>query len=195
METVLPWSARQAIEKEGRSLLLILLALLLAFLGGLVYGSFFEWTLHRFMMHRPFLFVTYPFKTHAITHHGTFGSGRTYHLRSEEHRHLVTMAWWNAPILFVANAPVGLLAAWLIGSWWIVPGFMAAVFLYYGLYEYLHWCMHVPVPRRIQSTRLFRWIDQHHRLHHLQPMRNLNVVLPIADFVFRTRLSRAPMQS
>ena len=26
----------------------------------------------------------------------------------------------------------------------------------------------------------------------LQPMRNLNVVLPIADFVFRTRLARAP---
>jgi len=35
-------------------------------------------------------------------------------------------------------------------------------------------------------------VDQHHRLHHLEPMRNLNVVFPIADFVFRTRLSRAP---
>jgi hypothetical protein len=74
-----------------------------------------------------------------------------------------------------------------------VPGFMAAVILYYGLYEYLHWCMHVPRTRRFQSSRLFRWIDRHHRLHHLQPGRNLNVVLPIADFLFRTRLSRAPM--
>jgi len=174
--------------------LIILLTMLLAFAGGIVYGSFFEWTLHRFMMHRPFLFVTYPFKSHAITHHGTFGPGPDYHLRDESNRGLVTMAWWNGPALFVTNAPVGVLAAWLIGSWWIVPGFMAAMFLYYGLYEYLHWCMHVPGPRRFQSTRLFRWIDRHHRLHHLQPTRNLNVVLPIADFVFRTRLSRAPMR-
>jgi hypothetical protein len=37
------------------------------------------------------------------------------------------------------------------------------------------------------------WIDQHHRLHHLKPMRNLNVVLPLADFVFRTRIASAPV--
>jgi len=174
--------------------LFILLALLLSFAFGLVYGSFFEWALHRFIMHRPLPFLTSPFKAHALVHHGTFGSGPTYHLTVKENRHVVTMAWWHAPVLFVTNAPVGILAAWLIGSWWIVPGFMAAMFAYYGLYEYLHWCMHVPGPRRFQSTALFRWIDRHHRLHHLQPMRNLNVVLPIADFILRTRLSRAPMQ-
>jgi len=173
--------------------LLILMTLLLALAGGLIYGSFFEWTLHKFMMHRPFLFVTYPYKSHAITHHGKFGSGRDYHLQAGVDPRLVTMAWWNGPVLFLVNAPVGILAAWLIGSWWIVPGFMAALFLYYGLYEYLHWCMHVPRRRGFQSSRLFRWIDRHHRLHHLQPGRNLNVVLPIADFLFRTRLSRAPM--
>lgn len=167
-------------------------ALLLSFAGGVVYASFFEWTLHRFLMHRPLLFVTYPFQAHAITHHGTFGSGRDYHMLIEDHRDVVTMAWWNAPVLFLINVPASLLAAWLIGSWWGVAGFMAAVMLYYGLYEYLHWCMHVPRARPFQSSRLFRWIDRHHRLHHLDPTRNLNVVLPIADLVLRTRLSRAP---
>ena len=174
----------------------MLFVLLILFAGlaiGLVYGSFFEWELHRFIMHRPLLFVTAPFKAHAITHHGTFGSGWTYHLRIKADRHVVTMAWWHPPTLTLVNAPAGALAAWLAGSWWILPGFMAAMGLYYGLYEYLHWCMHVPGPRRFQSTALFRWIDRHHRLHHLQPSRNLNVVIPIADFVLRTRLSRAPM--
>lgn len=172
---------------------LLILALAVSFVAGMAYGSFFEWSLHKFLMHRPLLFVTYPYRSHAITHHGTFGAGRDYHLFHDHHRSLVTMAWWNAPILIAVNAPVGVLAAWLIGSWWIVPGFLAALVLYYGLYEYLHWCMHVPESRWFQSTRLFRWIDRHHRLHHLQPSRNLNVVLPLADFVLRTRLARAPM--
>ncbi len=174
---------------------LVVFALTASFIVGMAYGSFFEWLLHRFMMHRPFLFVTYPYKTHAITHHGTFGPGPDYHLHHSADRSLVTMAWWNAPVLIAVNSPPALLGAWLFGTWWIVPGFMAAMVLYYGLYEYLHWCMHVPGPRWFQTTRLFRWIDRHHRLHHLQPNRNLNVVLPLADFLLRTRLSRAPMTS
>jgi len=158
----------------------------LAFVAGLVYASFFEWTLHRFLMHRPMLFLTYPFKAHAITHHQAFGAGKNYHLLEEKHRNVIRMAWWNAPVLIALNVPVGVLAAWWIGSWWIVPGFLSAFLAYYGLYEYFHWCMHVPRPRWFQETRLFRWINKHHRLHHLQPTRNLNVVLPIADFLFRT---------
>ncbi len=165
----------------------------IAFAAGIVYGSFFEWVLHRFIMHRPILFLTYPFRTHAITHHGTFGSGKNYHLLDEGNRSLVTMAWWNAPILLLVNAPVGLLAAWAIGSWWALPGVLGALLLYYGLYEYLHWCMHVPGPRWFQRTWVFKWIDRHHRLHHLEPMRNLNVVFPIADFILGSRISRAPV--
>ena len=172
----------------------IVIAIVASFLGGMVYGSFFEWTLHRFLMHRPLWFVTYPFKSHAQTHHVIFGSAKDYHLEDERNRRLVTMAWWNSPILIAVNAPVGLLFTWWIGTWWIMPGFLAAMVFYYGMYEYLHWCMHVPKKRWFQSLRIFRWIDRHHRLHHLQPNRNLNVVLPIADFVLRSRLARAPVK-
>jgi hypothetical protein len=173
--------------------LLITIAVLSSFVAGLAYGSFFEWSLHRFLMHRPFLFFTYPYRTHAQVHHVKFGSGRDYQLHDDHQKGHVTMAWWNSPILIAVNAPIGILAAVLIGSWWIVPGFLASMVIYYGMYEYLHWCMHVPGTRWFQSTRLFRWIDRHHRIHHLQPMRNLNVVLPLADFILRTRLARAPV--
>jgi hypothetical protein len=172
--------------------LLIIVAIVGAFIGGMAYGSFFEWTLHRFLLHRPLWFVTYPFKSHALTHHVKFGSGPDYHLREDGNKHLVTMAWWNSPVLIAVNAPVGILAAWLIGSWWIVPGFLASMVMYYGMYEYLHWCMHVPKTRWFQSTRVFKWIDRHHRIHHLVPMSNLNVVLPLADFLLRTRMAAAP---
>lgn len=161
---------------------------------GIVYGSFFEWLLHRFLMHRPTLGITYPYRSHALTHHRVLGSGKDYHLLRKEDGPIVTMAWWNAPVLLAINSPVGFLAVWLTGTWAVLPGFMLSLALYYGFYEYLHWCMHVPATRWFQQTRMFRWLDQHHRLHHLYPYRNLNVVLPIADLVLRTRTARATME-
>ena len=164
-----------------------------SFTGALIVGSFFEWALHKYLMHGV-LIKAYPYKTHDLVHHKLFGPGPTY--TNEDHRHddaLVTMAWWNSPILMLANAPLPIAVAWLLHSWWIVPGAMAGYICYYIAYEYLHWCMHVPGPRWFQQTWAFKWIDRHHRLHHLMPMRNLNVVLPIADFILRTRMSSAPV--
>lgn len=169
-----------------------ILILAACFLSAIVYASFFEWTLHKFVMHRPILGFTYPYQSHGITHHTIFGSAKDYHLLEEKNHNLVTMAWWNGPVLLLINAPMGILAGWLTGTWWAIAPFMGAMAVYYAMYEYFHWCMHVPGPRWFQSTRLFKWVDQHHRLHHLAPGRNLNVVFPIADYVLRTRLARAP---
>lgn len=161
-------------------------------LAGTVYASFFEWALHRFVMHTNLPFFRYPFRSHAVTHHGVFGSGKDYHLLDHGQKSLVTMAWWNGPALLLINLPSAFLAAKISGTWWAVVPFMGAMTAYYIAYEYFHFCMHVPGPRWFQNTRLFKWVDQHHRLHHLAHGRNLNVVLPIADYVLRTRLSRAP---
>ena len=167
---------------------------LASFFGAFIVGSFFEWALHKYLMHGV-LIKAYPYKTHDLVHHKLFGPGPTYHLgKHPDDDSLVTMAWWNAPLLMLANAPVPCVAAYFLHSYWVIVGAMAGYITYYALYEYLHWCMHVPGPRWFQTTRLFKWIDQHHRLHHLQPMRNLNVVFPLADYVLRTRLSRAPVE-
>jgi hypothetical protein len=164
------------------------------FFAGIVYASFFEWALHRFVMHTNLKFFSYPYRSHAVTHHTVFGSGKDYHIMDEKHRPLVTMAWWNGPVLVVINTPAALLASLIAGTWWAVAPFLGAMTCYYIAYEYFHYCMHVPGPRWFQKTRLFRWVDTHHRLHHLAPNRNLNVVLPLADWTLRTRLKRAPAE-
>jgi hypothetical protein len=163
-----------------------------SFLGAVVFGSFFEWSLHRYLMHGRWI-KGYPYRTHDQVHHKVFDSGPNYHLGERDDHDLVTMAWWNGPVLMLANAPLPTLVAWLAGSWWVIPGAMAAYVLYYAAYEYLHWCMHVPRERWFERTRLYKWIDRHHRLHHLEPDRNLNVVLPLADWILRTRIARAPI--
>ena len=59
--------------------------------------------------------------------------------------------------------------------------------LYQAIYEYLPYCMHVPSGRWFERTRAFRWLIVHHQQHHRKHYTNFNVLLPIADYVLRTR--------
>jgi sterol desaturase/sphingolipid hydroxylase (fatty acid hydroxylase superfamily) len=52
--------------------------------------------------------------------------------------------------------------------------------------------MHVPRRRHIERSRWFRALQGHHRMHHVYYYRNLNVVLPIADWVLGTKLHTEP---
>jgi hypothetical protein len=150
------------------------------FVGLFSLTSFFEWALHKYLMHS--LLWHYPFHTHALVHHGIFRADHTYHLRREEDKEKVTFAWWNAPGLFLLHLPLLLGLAHFFG-WSVFWGGAAALVAYYILYEYLHFCMHVPRDRWLEGTRLFQWINARHRLHHQYAFKNLNVVFPLADWL------------
>ena len=154
-----------------------------AFILLFLYASFFEWLLHRFLMHQPLW--SYPFRSHALIHHGIFRSGPTYFLSEAENRKKIRFAWWNAPLIIGLHAPVVLWMQHLL-QMNIFFGGMAALVFYYFLYEYLHFCMHVPNSRWFEKTSWFSLLDAHHHMHHKRHFSNLNVVLPLADFVFGT---------
>jgi hypothetical protein len=65
-------------------------------------------------------------------------------------------------------------------------GGITALGVYYFLYEYLHFCMHVPKGRWLEKSACFSWLDAHHHQHHERHFKNLNVVLPLADLIFGT---------
>ena len=154
---------------------------LAAFVCFFVYGSFFEWTLHKYLMHQPRW--QYPFRAHALVHHGLFRTGRQYFLSDVKVIRKVRFAWWNAPLIFLLHAPV---IIWLeeISNADILLGAFSALIAYYFLYEYLHYCMHIPKGRWFEKTACFRWLDSHHHMHHKRHFNNLNVVLPLADIIF-----------
>ncbi|MBI4600934.1 MAG: fatty acid hydroxylase [Planctomycetes bacterium] len=161
-----------------------------AFALAAVYSSFFEWALHRFIMHSA-RFLRYPHRAHQLEHHAIFRADATYFLTRGLHeesaeKHL-TFAWWNAPLLIALHGPI-LAGLYLLAGAWAAGGAVAAMVSYYGLYEYLHYCMHVPRGRRLERTRFFRFVQAHHRLHHVYYHKNLNVVLPIADFLLGSRV-------
>lgn len=161
------------------------------FTSCIVFGSFFEWTFHRYVMHRRVKIFTYPFERHALVHHQIFKADETYHLRREADRQTVPMAWWNGPALIaVAQLPF-LLAAWMVNNAGVVCGSFVAACLYYAAYEYLHWCMHIPRKRNVERSGLFFRLNGHHLLHHRYMDRNFNVVLPLADWCLGTLLRRS----
>ncbi len=166
----------------------------IGFIGGVIYCSFFEWTLHRYVMHRPFLkFFRYPFEAHALVHHGKFKADQTYHLQHEADKKTVPMAWWNAPVMWLMHVGPVLGLQWLVGvpfAW----GTLVALIAYYAAYEYMHWCMHIPRARNIERSGIFFRLNGHHLLHHRYMGKNFNVVLPLADALLGTLLLRSPVR-
>lgn len=163
------------------------------FLCAVVYASFFEWTLHRYLMHRPFGKFRYPFEAHTLVHHRVFRADHTYHLIHDKDAKTIPMAWWNGPVLIaVGILPFIATAAW-IGHWWLLAGAVLACAGYYATYEYIHWCMHLPRKRNVERSGIFFRLNGHHLLHHRYMGKNFNVVLPLADLFLGTLLLRAPV--
>ena len=157
-----------------------------------VIGSFFEWTLHRHVMHRPVGGFTYPFRAHTHIHHKVFKADHSYHLSDEKDKETIPMAWWNGPCLVMVFTLPFFIVSLSTGIWAVTFGAGAAVGAYYGTYEYLHWCMHLPRSRRVEMSRIFRRLNGHHLLHHRYMQKNFNVVLPLADLILGTLMVRSP---
>ncbi|MFM2295350.1 MAG: hypothetical protein RLZZ350_1763 [Verrucomicrobiota bacterium] len=163
----------------------------LGFGAGVIIASFFEWTLHRFLMHKPLGGFDYAFQAHAVVHHHTFKADHTYHLINEADKKTIPMAWWNGPVLIAMCMIPGTGLAFLVGSWQFAIGALCAFIAYYSAYEYIHWCMHLPKARRVEKSWVFYRLNGHHLLHHRYMHKNFNVVLPLADSCLGTLMLRS----
>lgn len=182
----------------GHTLMLTLLGAVL-FCIAFAYSSFAEWHLHRYVMHTRIAWFEYPYEAHAITHHQLFQADKTYHCTDENVQHKIHMAWWNGPVIIL----IGMIPAYVLAApffyfgffevgWVIIVSCISAGIAYFTLYETLHWFMHLPKARWIERLKVFRWINGHHVLHHRYVDKNLNVVMPLADWWFGTLITRSP---
>jgi len=166
----------------------------IGFAVGVVIASFFEWALHRYIMHRPIGKFDYPFRAHAIIHHHTFKADHTYHLINDPDKKTIPMAWWNGPAIIAVSMIPFLIVAGFLGRWDMACGSLVAFSSYYGAYEYIHWCMHLPKTRRVERSWVFYRLNGHHLLHHRYMHKNFNVVLPFADLCLGTLLMRSKIK-
>ncbi len=173
--------------------LIITLQVLGVIIFAVTYASFFEWGLHKYVMHRTFLGYRGAYEAHHETHHVIFGAGKTYSLsnhppeKKEKNKKTIPMAWWHWIFLIsVASLPVVLITIVFLPVWWPTVVTVIVFILYYCTYEYFHWCMHDPTGLWFERRRWFIWSNKRHNLHHKNPKTNFNVVLPIADLALGT---------
>jgi hypothetical protein len=165
-----------------------------ALVGNVIFASFFEWSIHRYVMHRPVGSFRYAFQAHAVVHHQVFKADHTYHLVDPKDQETIPMAWWNGPVLILLGAFPTLILSAITGHWIMLAGAATTFVLYYIAYEYIHWCMHLPKARRVEKPWLFRRLNGHHLLHHRYMHKNFNVVFPLADFCLGTLMVRSKIQ-
>ena len=150
-----------------------------------LYANLFEYAFHRWILHRPWRWLSQPYRVHALLHHEIFRGDASFCVQREQDRNAILFEWWQGPLIVGAHAPAiwGLQVATGVPILW---GGVTALAVYYGLYEYLHFCMHCPTERWIERTRVFRYLNAHHRLHHGRWRTNFNVLFPLGDLVFGT---------
>jgi sterol desaturase/sphingolipid hydroxylase (fatty acid hydroxylase superfamily) len=125
--------------------------------------------------------------TLSLVHHQHYDGGDHYTVDEGEHPEVVTMDWWAMPAMIVFHLPLFIAVQYFthIPSAW---GGIAAVVVYFTLYESLHYVMHVPATmKKLSRYSWFRYIDNHHKIHHKYMLSNLNVILPLADYVLGTK--------
>lgn len=163
-----------------------------------LFANFFEWTVHRFPMHRP-MRPRIMYRNHALVHHGAFADGDMA-IRHPRELWLIMMPWYTIVMLLVGAAPVAVLAA-LLGGLPLAGIFYVGALSYFVFYETVHAMYHLPaetLARAGVGTRprsLFRRLQAHHTHHHeLRRMAhaNFNVTFPLADVMLGTRERPAP---
>lgn len=177
---------------------LLIATILIAFAVAVVQASFFEWAFHRYWLHRPWL-PKECFTNHTLIHHQLCKYDDTFRVVEEEQHEALHFQWWGGPVLIAIGAlpwagiALGLGAAGVATPWLpFLVTFLATTSLYYAGYESLHYLMHRPMVPWIERSRPFRFLERHHRIHHVHMNRNLNVLLPLADLILGTLVTELP---
>ena len=156
----------------------------LVFLFCFIYCSFFEWFIHRHIMHVKRFPLHDAFRGHTLVHHQIYHGDRFLrhtHGRAPN----VVMRWYAFPGMLLFHVPFFAAFQWLTG-WPVLWGGILACMFYFAGYEYTHYLMHVPRGHFVERFRWFQFLRNHHRLHHKYMLRNLNVFVPLADICFGT---------
>ena len=154
-----------------------------------LFCNFFEWFLHRYVMHRPWKnpIGRAVYNRHTLQHHQFFTASE---MRFADHRdYRVTFFPPYALATFTLLAIPG---AVVLGDL-ITPNvgwlFMITTTSMYMLYEFMHFCCHVEDNWFVRNMPFINTNRRHHAAHHDQSLMmncNMNLTFPIMDWLFGT---------
>jgi hypothetical protein len=178
------------LESEKNNIVTVssLIPQILSGLCWVIYGSFYEWYFHKFWMHVPRT-PKEAFRGHTIVHHGLYKGDQSYFVPEDEHPAHILLKPYALPAIVLMHVPIMLLVERFIPHTFL--GGIIATIVYFVVYEYTHWNMHVPRKHFIEKFRWFQFLRRHHHLHHKYFQKNFCVLFPLADVVFGTLITDA----
>lgn len=149
--------------------------------------SFLEWIAHRFILHSKAI-ISFAYEEHDQQHHEQYGHGETFAVPKFEYGRDFNLRDW---LLFLGF----ILPMWAVLEWYVIHrpimiGVFVSACAYLHAFNVIHRHFHAPTGTWLERTAVYRFLHEHHRLHHQRRRRNLNVVFPFADFCLRTLLRR-----
>jgi len=144
---------------------------LLGLVAGFIWANFFEYALHRWILHVP---GSYAFEGHLL-HHASIGmpSEPLYVNLGGKAIYVVLMFAGNGVPVIIADRLL---------HWGFAPGVLVSFSLYFILTEEIHWRFHM-------GGWLPSWLDRaraRHMAHHDRPDRDYAIFWSLFDRVFGT---------
>jgi hypothetical protein len=152
-------------------------------------ANFFEWWIHRYVMHRPSSIKALKaiYNRHTLMHHQFFTAAE---MRFADHNDWrVTFFPPYALVVFtLISIPGALALGWLFSAnvGWL---FITTTTSMYLTYEFMHFCCHVDKNWFVDRMPFVNTIRRHHAAHHNQSImmeQNMNLTFPIMDWLFGT---------
>jgi hypothetical protein len=153
------------------------------FFVALIPHSFMEWMSHRFVLHSKVI-VKFAYEEHDQVHHHKYGADETFGIPGLDYG--IDFRFRDWLIFLVIIMPM-----WAALEYWtgkpLLLGAFACACLWLHMFNVIHRHFHAPDGGWLERTWYYRFLREHHRRHHRNPKKNLNVAfLPIADFFLGT---------
>ena len=152
-------------------------------------ANFFEWWIHRYVMHRPSQVKAFRaiYNRHTLMHHQFFTENEMRF--ADHHDWRVTFFPPYALVTFTMMSIVpAMVLGWLISPnvGWLLISTTTSMYL---IYEFMHFCCHVDENWFVRNAPFVNTIRRHHTAHHNQSImmeRNMNLTFPVMDWLMGT---------
>ncbi len=151
--------------------------------------NFFEWWIHRYVMHRPSKIPLFRavYSRHTLMHHQFFTE---HEMRFADHHdwRVTFFPPYSLVVFTLMSIPAAFVLGWLFSSnvGWL---FITTTTSMYLIYEFMHFCCHVDDNWFVRNAPFINTIRRHHTAHHDQNImmeRNMNLTFPIMDWLSGT---------
>jgi hypothetical protein len=155
--------------------------------GIVLFANWFEWHVHRRVLHKRWWPFEVVYDKHTPMHHMIYVE-EDMALRSAQEFRLVLIPAMGVLGIVLTSAPIAVAVAyvWSAAAGWLL---LLTGGLFMVAYELLHLCYHAPQESFIGRRRIIARLRAHHARHHdprLMQRYNFNVTVPLFDWIMGT---------